>query len=67
MVTAGAVAATGPTIETNSKDTLVLKATKPKKSSSPAKAMNKKMRRVGRESFVLVIFVQETNGNCRDS
>jgi len=49
----------GPTIETNSVEMLVLNATNPRRSSNPAKAINKKISRVGDEIFVFVIPVHE--------
>jgi len=59
MVIAGYVAATGPTMDKNAVDILKLKARKPRRSSKPATAINKKIRFIGVEIFVFVLFVQE--------
>lgn len=59
IVTAGYVAATGPTIDKNAVDILKLNVKNPARSSKPAKAINKKISRVGVENLILPIFVQE--------
>ena len=58
-VTAGYVAETGPTIDTNAVDTLKLNVKNPRKSSKPATIKNRKINLVGREIFVLVNPTQE--------
>lgn len=58
-VTAGYVAAMGPTIDTNSVVRLKLKVKNPEKSSKPAMIMNRKINLAGREIFVFVTPTQE--------